>query len=33
MTKEIKKLDYDKRLEIIEMLLKTMYSDEKTPSL
>ena len=30
MTKEIKKLDYDKRLEIIEMLLKTIYSDEKT---
>ena len=29
MTKEIK-LDYDKRLEIIEMLLKTIYSDEKT---
>ena len=30
MTKEIKKLDYDKRLEIIEMLLKTIYSDENT---
>tara|TARA_B100000674_G_C37798508_1_gene895256 strand:- start:521 stop:931 length:411 start_codon:yes stop_codon:yes gene_type:complete len=30
MTKEIKKLNYDNRLEIIEMLLKTIYSDEKT---
>ena len=30
MTKEIKKLDYDKRLEIIEMLLKRIYSDEYT---
>ena len=29
MTKEIKKLDYIYRLEIIEKLLKIIYSDQK----
>ncbi|MAW02104.1 MAG: hypothetical protein CMI81_04400 [Candidatus Pelagibacter sp.] len=28
MTKEIKKLNYENRLEIIEMLLTTIYSDK-----
>ena len=27
MTKEIKKLDYQERLEIVEMMLKIIYSD------
>jgi len=29
MTKEIKKLKYEHRLEIIEMMLKVIYSDDK----
>ena len=28
MTKEIKKLDYEDRLEIVEMMLKIIYSDQ-----
>ena len=28
MTKEIKKLDYQHRLEIVEMMLKIIYSDQ-----
>tara|TARA_B100000963_G_scaffold332322_1_gene323760 strand:+ start:13721 stop:14146 length:426 start_codon:yes stop_codon:yes gene_type:complete len=29
MTKEIKKLEYNKRLEIVEMMLKIIYSDRQ----
>ena len=29
MTKEIKKLQYEQRLEIIEMMLKVIYSDRQ----
>ena len=29
MTKEIKAFEYNKRLEIIEMLIKLIYSDER----
>ena len=29
MTKEIKKLQYEQRLEIVEMMLKVIYSDNQ----